>query len=87
VQTLPPRLRRAGRDAKAEGGGVLTLLKYKRFQNMLVLYGCESSARSVLTAVNNGILMTWEAFFPLFAFTSPELGGLGLTVCCPVSTR
>lgn len=28
----------------------------------------------------NGIQFAWEAFFPLFAFTSKELGGLGLGV-------
>lgn len=30
--------------------------------------------------VNNGVQFAWEAFFPLFAFTSTELGGLGLGV-------
>ena len=36
---------------------------------------------TVLTnVVNNGVQFAWEAFFPLFAFTSTELGGLGLSV-------
>jgi len=38
-----------------------------------------------LWEVVNGIQFAWEAFFPLFAFTSTELGGLGLGVCPPHS--
>jgi hypothetical protein len=33
-----------------------------------------------LTAVNGAVVFSWEAIFPLFAFTSPSLGGLGLSV-------
>lgn len=36
----------------------------------------------LMTAVNNSVMFCWEALFPLFAFTSKELGGLGLDVSC-----
>jgi hypothetical protein len=39
----------------------------------------------MLIEVNNGVQFAWEAFFPLFAFTSTELGGLGLSVRPPLS--
>lgn len=44
-------------------------MRYKRFQNVLVLY-----------ALSNLVMFSWEAIFPLFAFTSKDLGGLGLSV-------
>lgn len=51
---------------------------------MVILYGSRScspvSLQVAYEIVNNGIQFAWEAFFPLFAFTSTELGGLGLGV-------
>lgn len=33
----------------------------------------------VLIKVNNGVMFSWEALFPLFAFTGKSIGGLGLS--------
>ena len=30
--------------------------------------------------VDNAVMFSWEAVFPLFAFTSRDLGGLGMDV-------
>ena len=30
--------------------------------------------------MNDGVVFTWDAVFPLFAFTSPDFGGLGFSV-------
>lgn len=70
VQTLPASLRRlrAQKDLeKTSHGGVWELLRYAPFQNVLFLYG-----------LNNAISFTWEAVYPLFAFTRIDLGGLQL---------
>lgn len=40
-----------------------------------------------MLAVNNGVMFAWEAFFPLFAFTSTDLGGLGLGVSHSFTSR
>lgn len=29
---------------------------------------------------NNAVMFSWEALFPLFAYTNKDLGGLGLPV-------
>ncbi|KAL7418720.1 hypothetical protein Q5752_006403 [Cryptotrichosporon argae] len=71
-ETLPPSMRRVhartDREKTAQRGGVGTLLGYAKFQKVLILY-----------ALNNGIMFSWEAIYPLFAFTDQKLGGLGLT--------
>jgi hypothetical protein len=74
-------------EKASEAGGIATLLKYKKFQNVLILYGREWPFLRLLCAdpladmplVNNAVMFSWEAIFPLFAFTSANLGGLGLT--------
>merc|ERR1712166_891694 len=34
----------------------------------------------MLYSINNGVMFSWEAVYPLFAYTSVELGGLGLGI-------
>lgn len=48
------------------------LVTYKPFQKIVMLY-----------SINNGVMFSWEAVYPLFAYTSVELGGLGLGVSTP----
>lgn len=57
---------------KGEAGGFRALMAHTPFLNVLVLY-----------ALSNLVMFSWEAVFPLFAFTSKELGGLGLSVSSP----
>jgi hypothetical protein len=58
------------RDVSKEShGGFRELSQYKPFQKVVALY-----------AANNGIMFSWEAIYPLFAYTSTPLGGLGLPV-------
>ncbi|XAO26623.1 hypothetical protein I312_105461 [Cryptococcus bacillisporus CA1280] len=56
---------------KAEGSSssnIIGLLKYKKFQQVLTLYGLQ-----------NAIAFSFEAVFPLFGFTNKEFGGLGIS--------
>ncbi|OCF59654.1 hypothetical protein L486_02326 [Kwoniella mangroviensis CBS 10435] len=53
---------------KSSNNGLKGLLKYEPFQNVLLLYG-----------MNNAVMFSWEAIYPLFGFTSKNLGGLGLS--------
>jgi hypothetical protein len=56
------------------GGGFKQLMRYKPFQTVVLLY-----------SMNNGVMFSWEAIYPLFLYTRPELGGIGLQVnsrCC-----
>jgi len=56
-------------SAKSSSSGLKELLTYKPFQTVVMVY-----------SINNGVMFSWEAIYPLFAFTSVELGGLGLEV-------
>ncbi|GMK59936.1 hypothetical protein CspeluHIS016_0901530 [Cutaneotrichosporon spelunceum] len=71
-ETLPPSMRKSSAQTnamgKADSGGFRALMRYPRFQNMLALY-----------ALSNLVMFSWEAIFPLFAFTGKDLGGLGLS--------
>jgi len=70
-ETLPSSLRKAApsnRRAETPHGGWMTLLRYQRFQDILVLY-----------SLHNAILFAWEALFPLYGFTRKSLGGLELS--------
>lgn len=58
----------SSRSAKSRGS-LKELLRHPPFQEIVGLY-----------AVNNGVTFSWEAIYPLFAYTSPSLGGLGLQV-------
>ena len=87
IQTLPSSLRRsrAQKDSEKTGrSGVGELLRYPPFQNVLLLYGSESIFASanylLILVVVNSIMYTWEAIYPLFAFSSTSLGGLQLSV-------
>ncbi|WWC85817.1 uncharacterized protein L201_000684 [Kwoniella dendrophila CBS 6074] len=53
---------------KSSNSGLRGLLKYEPFQNVLFLYG-----------MNNAVMFSFEAIYPLFGFTSKNLGGLGLS--------
>ncbi|WWD22504.1 hypothetical protein CI109_106997 [Kwoniella shandongensis] len=53
---------------KSQHSGLGGLLRYKKFQNVLTLYG-----------LHNAIMFSWEAVYPLYGYTSKELGGLGLS--------
>ncbi|KAI9635727.1 major facilitator superfamily domain-containing protein [Dioszegia hungarica] len=67
-ETLPPSLRRSERDLeKTSKPGVGQLLRHRPFQNVLILYG-----------LTNAVQFTFEAIYPLFAFTRKDLGGLEL---------
>lgn len=47
VQTLPPKLRRRGGDTDSEkqsSNGVMTLMRFKPFRDMVILYGSECPA-------------------------------------------
>ncbi|WVQ78021.1 hypothetical protein IAT38_000102 [Cryptococcus sp. DSM 104549] len=63
--TRGPRNRGEGKEGS---GGIAELLRYKQFQTVLSLYG-----------LHNAVMFAFEAVFPLFGFTSKELGGLGLS--------
>ncbi|WWC58113.1 uncharacterized protein I303_100648 [Kwoniella dejecticola CBS 10117] len=71
---LPETLQRSKGDTsqrdleKSSNSGLKGLLKYEPFQNVLLLYG-----------MNNAVMFSWEAIYPLFGFTSKNLGGLGLS--------
>ncbi|TXT16068.1 hypothetical protein VHUM_00571 [Vanrija humicola] len=72
-ETLPPSLRAARGAASTASerrklGGLEALVKNKPFQNVLLLYG-----------LANIIMFSWEAIYPLFAFTDKKLGGLQLS--------
>ncbi|CAD6578555.1 MAG: hypothetical protein TREMPRED_002215 [Tremellales sp. Tagirdzhanova-0007] len=70
-ETLPSPLRRSRAEKHSEKtgrSGVGDLLRYPPFQNVLVLYG-----------MTNSITYSWEAIYPLFAFTNTSLGGLQLS--------
>ncbi|KAL1413255.1 DNA ligase (ATP) [Vanrija albida] len=72
-ETLPPSLRTARGSAAqtSEGrkwGGLGALVMNKAFQNVLLLYG-----------LANMVQFSWEAIYPLFAFTDKNLGGLQLS--------
>ncbi|WVF66037.1 hypothetical protein IAT40_000775 [Kwoniella sp. CBS 6097] len=53
---------------KSANSGLRGLLRYPPFQNVLLLYGMQ-----------NAVQYSWEAIYPLFGFTSKNLGGLGLS--------
>lgn len=80
---MPPGLgdsaTRHEEEKSSSTGGLRNLLRFRKFQNVLILYsrGCTATP---LTAVLNGVMFSWEAVFPLFAFTDVDRGGLGLTV-------
>lgn len=57
------------RSAGSSTGGLRELVAYKPFQTVVMVY-----------SINNGVMFSWEAIYPLFAYTSVELGGLGLEV-------
>ena len=89
-QTLPSPLRRSRAEKHSEKtgrSGVGDLLRYPPFQNVLVLYGSEyifcSICYLLIFAVTNSITYSWEAIYPLFAFTNTSLGGLQLSVRSP----
>ncbi|WWC66835.1 uncharacterized protein I206_100742 [Kwoniella pini CBS 10737] len=72
---LPETLQRSKMDnslerhsEKSSNSGLRGLLKYEPFLNILLLYG-----------MNNAVMFSWEAIYPLFGFTSKSLGGLGLS--------
>ena len=54
---------------KKAHGGFRELISYKPFQKVALLY-----------SLNNGVMFSWEAIYPLFLYTRWSLGGLGLTV-------
>ncbi|WVQ76195.1 hypothetical protein IAR50_005857 [Cryptococcus sp. DSM 104548] len=72
ISILPETLDRINHDeTKREAGGgsnMMGLLRHKVFQQVLALY-----------SLQNAIMFSFEAVFPLFGFTSKELGGLGLS--------
>lgn len=41
---------------------------------------CVYAFSIILTSVSQAAMFSWDAVFPLFAFTTRELGGLGLPV-------
>ena len=55
--------------SKGSKSGIMQLLRHKPFQKVVTLY-----------SINNGVMFSWEALYPLFAYTSVPLGGLGLDV-------
>jgi hypothetical protein len=60
----------------------MTLLRHIPFQSVLTLYGRETiqAVTELTSAVNSAVSFSFEALFPLFAFTSIESGGLGFSV-------
>ncbi|ODN96307.1 hypothetical protein I350_08329 [Cryptococcus amylolentus CBS 6273] len=75
ILLLPETLDRVkyneSQQTKRETGGgsnMMGLIKHKLFQKVLTLY-----------SLQNAIMFSFEAVFPLFGFTSKELGGLGLS--------
>ncbi|RSH81462.1 hypothetical protein EHS25_006819 [Saitozyma podzolica] len=83
-ETLPPSMRREQGHWDAEKGsraGLRGLLSFRPYQNVLILYGqTVAAAANPDSTVNNAVMFSWEAVFPLFAFTRKELGGLELSV-------
>jgi len=85
-QTLPPSLRRSSKKDSEKGSrpGTLKLLRYKPFQHVLILYGRKSFPcvylSTLIHVVANAVQFSFEAIYPLFAFTRKELGGLELRV-------
>ncbi|ORY34238.1 major facilitator superfamily domain-containing protein [Naematelia encephala] len=72
-ETMPATLRR--RPSRGEDGlekhrqsGLRQLVSYAPFQDVIILY-----------SLNNGVMFSWEAVYPLFAFTPKHLGGLGMS--------
>ncbi|WVQ80872.1 hypothetical protein IAT38_002979 [Cryptococcus sp. DSM 104549] len=70
-ETLPKEKHVSKRRKQEAGGGegsLRELISSKKFQMVLALYG-----------LHNAIMFSYEAVFPLFGFTSRELGGLGIS--------
>ncbi|OCF44118.1 hypothetical protein I317_02072 [Kwoniella heveanensis CBS 569] len=53
---------------KSANSGLRGLLRYLPFQKVLFLYGMQ-----------NAVQYSWEAIYPLYGFTSKNLGGLGVS--------
>ncbi|OXG20565.1 hypothetical protein C366_02100 [Cryptococcus neoformans Tu401-1] len=77
ISILPETLDRSKHEiahslrGKAEGprsSNIVGLVKYKKFRQVLTLYGLQ-----------NAIAFSFEAVFPLFGFTNKALGGLGIS--------
>ncbi|KAK8845553.1 hypothetical protein IAR55_006268 [Kwoniella newhampshirensis] len=72
ILLLPETLQKSKHDRrdleKSQHSGLGGLLRYKKFQNVLTLYG-----------LHGAIMFSWEAVYPLYGYTSKELGGLGLS--------